>query len=279
MPRIALVLALLPALLHAQGPDPAAQKALVDAAVREALAARAAGDPDRALATLQHARERFPHDHTVLLDFALQADAMRLYRDADTALTEAIALRPDDPATIYALGRVKLDEGRLPEAEQRLRQYLALKPGDATAHYGLGRVLHRELRDEEAAAELRRSLRLRPAQTESHYELGSLALAAHRDEEAEAEFNAALARDPRHAGALAGSGALALRRKEYPRAAELLRQSLALAPDFPETHRNLALALLKLGQKEESDRELAVAARLGEEQDKAHGGLVIERQP
>ncbi len=278
MQRLALILALLPGPLHAQGP-PADRQVFVQAAVREALAARAAGDPDRALATLQHAREQLPHDPTLLLDFALQADAMRLYRDADTALTEAIALRPDDPATIYALGRVKLDEGRLPEAEQRLRQYLALRPGDATAHYGLGRVFHRELRDDEAAEELHRSLALQPAQTESHYELGSLALAAHRDEEAQAEFGAALERDPRHAGALAGSGALALRRKEYPRAAELLRQSLALDPAHPETHRSLALALAKLGRKEESEQELATAARLTKQQELERGGLVIQKAP
>ncbi len=263
--------------LAAQPDDVPAQHAFVDAAVREALAARSAGDPDRALATLLHGRETLPHDPTLLLDFGLQADSMRLFRDADTALTEALALRPSDPATVYALGRVRLDEGKLPEAETLLRQYLALRPADATAIYGLGKLLHLELKDDEAAAELKRSLALQPAQTESHYQLGDIALGLHRDTEAQAEFAQVLARDPNHPGALAGTGVLALRRKDYAEAAKLLRQSLAAAPNYPETHRNLALALAKLGRKEESEQELATAARLGEAQEQARGGLVIEK--
>lgn len=265
------------AALAAEPASPEAQHAFVDAAVRQALAARKEGDQHGALATLLHARDILPHDPTLLLDFGLQADSMRLYRDADAALTEALALRPGDLPAIYALGRVKLDEGELADAEKLLQAYLARKPDDATAHFGLGRALHLELNDKEAAKEFRRSLALQPAQTESHYELGDIALGQHDDVEAAKEFAAVLARDPQHPGALAGSGALALRHRDYPEAAKLLRQSLALAPEHPETHRNLALALAKLSRKEESDQELATAERLSEQQERERGGLLLHR--
>ncbi len=265
--------------LAAAPETPDTQHAFVDAALRQALEHRRAADEEGALVTLLHARDALPHDPTLLLDFGLQADSMRLFRDADAALTEALALKPGDPTTLYALGRVKGDEAQPAEAEKLLRQYLALRPGDASAHFGLGRLLHTELKNDEAAAELRRSLALQPAQTESHYELGDIALGQHDDAEAAKEFAVVLARDPRHPGSLAGSGALALRRKDYPEAEKLLRQSLALDPAHPETHRSLALALAKLGRKEESDQELATAARLTKQQELERGGLVIQKAP
>ncbi len=248
-------------------------------AVRMALAARAAGQNDQALGYLLRARKSVPADPTLLLDFGIQAEAMRLYRDADEALTEADRLRPNDANTLYALGRIKLDEGRSEDAERYLRRYLALKPDDASAHYGLGRLLHMELRDEDARAELERSIALRPAQTEAYYVLGDIALAQHKDEEAVREFAVALGRDPNHAGALAGLGTLAYRRKDYPKAVELLRHSLSVAPEHPETHRTLAQALAKLGRERESADELAAAQKLTEQQDRERRGFVLQKTP
>src|SRR5437868_5765653 len=181
----------------------------VKAAIAAALEAKRAGDNDGAMVYLVRARKFVPDDPELLFDFGVQADGMHLYKDAEEALNQALAARPRDAKTIYALGHVELDEQKMPQAEAHLREYLKLKPGDASAHYGLGKLLHMIARNEEARAELQRSIKLQPQQTESYYELGSVELDALRNEQAAALFQKVLERNPKHGGALTGMGMIA----------------------------------------------------------------------
>ena len=135
------------------------------------------------------------------------------------------------------------------------------------------------LRDDEAQAELKRSIQLQPGQTESYYELGAIFLEQRQDQKAAAEFRTVIARNPNHAGALAGLGTIAIREKRYADALPLLRHSLQTAPEYPETHRDLALALAKLGRAAEAQGELATAAKLTEQQDQLRHGLTLENPP
>src|SRR5438105_679078 len=70
------------------------------------------------------------------------------------------------------------------------------------------------------------------------------AMQAGRNVEAESLCKAVLVQQPRHSGALQMLGLLASREKDYPRAIELLRQSIALAPSVSDFHNNLGEALL-----------------------------------
>ncbi len=261
--------------VHA-GSEPA-RDGEVRAAVAAALADRNVGIEGDALLYLIRARKFVPDSPELLLDFGVQAESMRIYRDADSALTKAHELAPEDAKILYALARVQLDEQKMPEAEANLRAYLAERPNDATAHYGLGRLLHMELKNEDARAELERSLALQARQSASYYELGEIALEMNQAIEAKADYEKVLELAPHHGGALTGMGILAFRAKDYAKAEEYLKSAVAYASDYPRAHHYYALLLAKVGRQEESKTESELATRLDEEQAKtSHGNFLTE---
>lgn len=265
--------------LAAHPHDEAAREGEVQAAVAEALSLRNAGQMDEALATLAHARTYVPDDPKLLMDFGIQADSMRIYRDAEAALVQAHKLAPNDPKILYGLAHVELDEQKMPQAEADLRAYLKMRPNDASAHYGLGHLLHMEIRDDEAKLEFKRSLDLEPQQTESWYGLGEIALDRHEDAEARADYEKVLQRNPTHGGALTGMGILAYRAKDYPSAEHYLSQAVSYAPDFPTAHRFYAMLLTRLGRKQQADKEEAYARTLTEQQNRLQHGYVLLAKP
>jgi len=167
-----------------------------------------------------------------------------------------------------------MDLGQLSPAEEKLRAYLKLRPADASAHYGLGRVLQLGLQLDQARAEFHRSIDLQPLQTEAYYQLGDMALQQGDFTEAIGEFSKTLARDPKHGGALTGTGQAYFKQKEYAHATEFLEQAVAAAPEYETGHYYLGLALARLGRKEDSERELALATKLADSASKkARSGL------
>jgi len=256
-----------------------ARKGEVKAAVAAALQAKRAGDNDGALVYLVRARKYLPDDPELLFDFGVQADKMHLYMDAEEALNKSLELRPGDAQTIYALGHVELDEGRMPEAEKHLREYLKLRPDDASAHYGLGKLLHMLARNEEAEAELSRSIELQPQQTESYYELGEIELNLQDNEEAAALFQKVLRRNPKHGGALTGMGIVAYRKREYATAESYLQSAVQAAPDYSPAHFHHGMVLERLGRKEQAEKELAAAKSLDEKQNQERRGYVLSTPP
>ena len=255
----------------ALGSDPTnaeARKGEVETSIKLALAARSGHDMDGALADLVRAQKLVPQDPSLLLDLGILEDEMELYRDADKALGAALNLQPGDLKTIYAVGRVKLDLQQLPLAEKYMREYLKARPEDASAHYGLGRILQMGQRSAEAGQEFERSIQLRPQQTESYYQLGVIELDSGRFGQALSYFNQVLAGNPTHGGALTGAGQAEYRQKQYDRATGYLKRAVAAAPDYQPAHYYYGLTLARLGQKEESGRELAIAAKLADEQNR-----------
>ena len=199
---------------------------------------------------------------------------MHLYQDADRTLAVLEQLQPGNPQVAYAVAHVKLDLGQLAAAEEKMLVYLKSQPNDASAHYGLGRVYQLELDTEKARAEFQRSVELQPVQTEAYYQLGDIALGQENPTEAIADFAKTLARDPKHGGALAGTGQAYFKEKQFAQAEAFLRQAVAAAPEYEKSHYYLGLTLARLGQKEDSEHELALATKLADEANKkARSGL------
>lgn len=256
-----------------------AQAGEVKAAVADALQDRSTGNQDGALSCLLRARKLVPDSVELLTDFGIQADGMELYKDADAALNQAHGLAPGNAKTLYALAHVELDEQKMPAAEAHLRAYLQMRPDDATAHYGLGHLLYMMTKYDEAAQELERSIALHPQQTESYYELGEIALDQRHGEQARKEFSIVLKADPDHGGALTGMGIVAYRSKDYAQADAYLSKAVLCAPDYAPAHRFYAMTLARLGQQQQSERELALAQKLTDEQDRLRHGYILEHAP
>ena len=257
--------------------DPAnadAQAGEVQASEKLALVARSRHAPQESLDDLLRAQRFAPNQPRLLFDLGVLEDEMHLLRDADTTLARLQQLQSQssstpDPQTLYAVARVKLDLQQLQPAEQSMRGYLAARPADASAHYGLGRILLMGQHPQAAQQEFARSVELQPQQVESYYQLGQIALDGGQYADALAQFSHALARNPHHGGALAGSGIAHFRQKQYDAALPLLQQAVTDAPDYQTAHYYLGLTLSRLGRKPEAAAELALAAKMADQQNQA----------
>ncbi len=253
------------------GSDPAnaqAQAGEVAASERLALDRAAAGNSVEALQILLRAEKYVPSNPRLEYDLGILEDQMHLYPEAQKSLAAAQQLHFDDPKLLYAQARVYFDQDQLTPAEEKMSAYLRLRPGDATAHYGLGRVYQLGVQFDKARAEFQESIRLHPEQTEAWYQLGDIALKQSQFDEALADFSKTLARDPKHGGALAGSGEACYREKHYDQAMDFLNRAIAAAPDYQPGHYYLGLTFARLGRREDSERELAIAAKLADEDNK-----------
>ncbi|HEV2576811.1 MAG TPA: tetratricopeptide repeat protein [Acidobacteriaceae bacterium] len=253
--------------------DREARQGELSAATELAMSARRDNHQDAALKVLEHARSKLPDDPKLLLDLGIQATEMGLLPEASDSLQAARKLDPSDPDIVYALGRLEMQEQHLQAAETDLRAYLAKRPEDASAHFGLGKVMEAGQRTAEAKAEFERSIQLQPAQTESYYELGQIELEVQHDAQAAPLFEKVLARDADHGGALTGMGIIAFRGKNYAQADQYLAHAEKAAPNYQPAHYYRGLALARLGQKDESQRELQTAAAMDREQQGAPGAL------
>lgn len=243
------------------------------AATELALSARRDDRPDAALKVLEHARTKLPDDPKLLLDLGIQAMEMGLLPEAADALQAARKLDASNPDILYALARLEMQEQHLQAAEANLRAYLAKRPEDASAHFGLGKVLEVAQRPVEAKTEFERSIQLQPEQTESYYELGQIELEAQHDVHAAPLFQKVLARDATHGGALTGMGIIAFRAKDYAQAEQYLARAEKTAPDYQPAHYYRGLTLSRLGQKDESQRELQIATELDRKQQGPPGAI------
>ena len=250
--------------------DAAAQTGEVIASEHLALAARAANDSNAALGDLLRARKFAAANTRLLYDLGLRAleDELGLYQDAEEAVSGLLSQSPSDNKAIYLRARIQMDRGQLSEAQTTMAAYLAAVPSDATAHYGMGRIYQLQQNIEKAKEQFQASLDLQPNQTESHYQLADMALKSGDFQQAIRETGSVLAREPHHAGALTVLGIAHYRLKDYAASAQSLSAAIAAAPGYQTSHYYLGLALAKLNRKQESDEQLALAAKMADDDNK-----------
>src|SRR4051812_17815261 len=154
---------------------------------------------------------------------ALPARARRLLAqsrpaDAERETLLALASEPDDPSALALLALSRTDQGKHDEALTAARGALGLAPDEAYFHYVHGFVLHRVDRDAEALEAAREALRLAPD---------------------EADYFSLVA-------------AIELARRNWSLALEAAEQALALNPEHVNAANLRAMALVRLGRKEEA---------------------------
>jgi Flp pilus assembly protein TadD len=73
-------------------------------------------------------------------------------KEAQSLLTQAVAIAPKDPRIREQLGHLYLQLNLLPQAQQQLEAAIALEPKTAALHFLLGKVYH--LQGQEAKAKV-----------------------------------------------------------------------------------------------------------------------------
>ncbi|MEM7349705.1 MAG: tetratricopeptide repeat protein [Acidobacteriota bacterium] len=195
---------------------------------------------------------------------------------ASTAAFERyLADHPEDVPALVWLGEGDLELGRLDEARTRFARALELAPNCVRALFGLGRVALELGNAEAAATHLEAASRQQPGSSRIRYSLATALRLLGEGDRAAALFDAVdsdhrtevpiALDDPLMAavnelrrGALAHErrGLRAAARGEMRRAVFELQQAVALDPERFEAWHNLGLALLRLGRREEGEREL-----------------------
>jgi tetratricopeptide (TPR) repeat protein len=141
-----------------------------------------------------------------------------------------------------------VSQGNLGAAADCLRAALALRPNDTASLGQLGNLLKQQGALDEAAACYRRVLALDPKSTVAHYSLGALCADRLDWDEAAAHFRRALELQPDNAPAHCGLGQACVEQVRLPQAVAHYRRAVALAPQWAEAHFQLACALLLCGQ-------------------------------
>jgi tetratricopeptide (TPR) repeat protein len=256
-----------------------ARVALISIWRTEAHAAAQRDELEKALSLLIEARKADPADPDVQYDFGMVALRMNLFPDAITALDQTLKLRPEDPRALYGLGRADMALAKFDEAQRTFEHYVQLRPADASGHYALGITLQAQQRSADARTEFERSIALQSQQTESYFQLGVMELEAGNLAAAEEEFARVLTRAPQHAGALTGIGRVRFQEKKYSEAGTLLGKAIASNPRLREAHYYLGLTDSRLGRKEESEKELAIASQIEHEEVQEHQNVLKIVEP
>ena len=174
----------------------------------------------------------------------------------------ALALQPDNPVALQALGNALYDAQRFDEAIGIYHQGLAAQPNSARIYNNLGNALHASGKLEEAAEAYRHAVTLHPDTAELHAKLGHVLCLLERIDEAVECYRRAIAIDPNDADIRTVLGTLLRPRKEFEEACEHYRHALRLRPDEPEVLFGLGAALLGLFRCGEALGYLQCAAAL-----------------
>jgi Flp pilus assembly protein TadD len=200
------------------------------------------GTPARALACAEEAIRLSPRHVPALAGRAAALAALGRLDEGRTAYARALAVDPDDPATL--LGAAELYVRRLGPSRDALETGLeyALRGGRAAKLRGdpaaaarlalVAGMAENDLgRSHLALPHLDRALAARPADPDAVYERGVALFELCRFDEAQRAFERALALAPDDPWALHQLGLLAERRGEERRAGELTARARELAPE------------------------------------------------
>lgn len=200
--------------------EQAATNSPQDAVIQSLLseARQVDGDLDGAIRAAQRYTELLPHGAGGWARLGtLFAQAQR-HSDAERALTTALRYAPDDVWTLNNRAQLHARQGQTDAALDCYRRALKVKPRFGLAHLGIGQILEKQGRTNEADAHYRLALQNRIYRAEQ----------------------------------LAGLGRLCLTKGWNEAAITNLTDALKLSPADASLHRDLALALDRLGRTNEA---------------------------
>jgi tetratricopeptide (TPR) repeat protein len=202
----------------------------------------------------------------------LTAHRNEAYRSELTLWTDTVASLPQSSRAHNNLAWVLQQQGKAAEANAHYARAVALQPDYVTAHYDWGVALLDQGRAAEAIIQLEAAVRLAPDHADALVNLGNALMQVPRTAEAVACYEQALRLKP---GADVhydlGVALAGLDRRDE--AAAHLRTALALAPDLPRAHYQLARLAELAGRPADAEREYLETLRLAPDHALAHARL------
>jgi predicted O-linked N-acetylglucosamine transferase (SPINDLY family) len=158
---------------------------------------RALREPRAALAAIQTAQRRLPHDPRIAYALGVCYEDVGEQQRALAEYERALRALPGFPDALHNRGLLLARLGRMEDAETNQRSYVEAHPADARAHSGLADVLLARGQHEEALACLEKVLALSPADFSADLRKGVALAALQRFEEARSIFARERASHPR----------------------------------------------------------------------------------
>jgi tetratricopeptide (TPR) repeat protein len=183
-----------------------------------------------------------------LVNFANVLHALKRDDEALTWLDKALALRPGDPEALFYRGNALSALDRAEEALSCFNTLLASNPAHGEALLNRGAALARLGRHTEALADFDVALARAPRHAEALYNRGAALLDLNRPGEAILSFDASLAIAPQHPGAWNNRGRALQALNRHGEAVTSFEKAIAVDRNNADTHSNLALSLLTLGE-------------------------------
>ena len=172
--------------------------------------------------------------------------------EAEDACRQAVHADPRHPYSLYLLGVIAGDAGRLDESLTLFDQALASSPDFAEAHGNRAVALATLKRMDEAEQAFRRSLELDPRQVGAWFGLGNLKAAQNQHHAAVEAFVRVLEIEEINAPAWTNMGIALQGMGKLDDAVAAYIRALALSPDEALIHFNLATTLLAQGRTDEA---------------------------
>jgi tetratricopeptide (TPR) repeat protein len=201
-----------------------------------ARAASKAGQHERALGYLGHARALDPNDAHVHFLFGIVCVELDLIGEAHESLSKALALAPDNPGVNYAFGAVSMRQRDKSAALPYFEKYVQLVPDDPRGRFALGAARFHANDLDGARRELQPLVDRRETAAGANYYLALIARQSNDVQAARRSIDAALRANPEYADAWAELGLLQTRAGELEEAERSLRKALAIEPEnYPAT--------------------------------------------
>jgi tetratricopeptide (TPR) repeat protein len=159
------------------------------------------------------------------------AVAKRRWPEAVVALTQAIALAPDNAFTHLNLGTALFETGDSDAALAQFREAARLSPGLAKAQYGIGIVTEAAGHDADAIAAFTRAVDADPSSLESRLSLADALRRNGRDAQAVPQYRAIISANPSASPAHFGLAMALVRLRRYADARDALTRASATFPD------------------------------------------------
>jgi tetratricopeptide (TPR) repeat protein len=217
---------------------------------------------DEALYWLGQAHDKGPGRTDItqaLAEALIQAEHSDRARDL---LMAAQDQTPHDPLILQGIGDLNFHLHEDQQALEAYQQCLALDPRRVESRLALARLYERLNRTAEEKTEYEKVLEIDPQNPNAHAGLGHLALQSGSLDLAAHELQSALSQNPNNLQANEDLALLELRQGAFDQARGLYEKLVSFDPKNPSYHYQLGQALLKLGHKEEAQREFTRSQEL-----------------
>ncbi len=193
---------------------------------------------------------------------------------AERELRQALLADPNDGQAHAILALCLADQKKLEPATEEAKAAIVAGPDRSLGHYALATVMRQRNRYDEASQAIREAIRLDPGDADQWGELAQIELERREWKGALDAAERGLAIDPEHA-ACTNLRAIALvklgRREE---AGRTIDAALARDPDDPVTHANQGWTLLNAGEPRKAMEHFRESLRLDPTSEWARAGIV-----